>query len=186
MTTTLLPGTVTLVGAGPGDPELVTVAGLRAVQQAEVILYDRLAPQDLLSEASDDAELVPVGKIPRGHYVPQEEINQLLVAHAREEMCIRDRSGSDALGEAGEHIGVRHAGGHGHHRRAAHQRQEGMHLEPDDQHHDRGDAGQCGQDQMESHKGFSCSLGSSWTTDRTGVATRAAGPTTTALGGRCV
>ncbi|CEI25542.1 CobA Uroporphyrinogen III methyltransferase [Propionibacterium freudenreichii] len=104
MTTTLLPGTVTLVGAGPGDPELVTVAGLRAVQQAEVILYDRLAPQDLLSEASDDAELVPVGKIPRGHYVPQEEINQLLVAHAREGCKVVRLKGGDSFvfGRGGE------------------------------------------------------------------------------------
>ena len=62
----VLPGTVVLVGGGPGDPDLITVAGLRAIRQAEVIVHDRLAPAALLDEAPAAAERIAVGKIPRG------------------------------------------------------------------------------------------------------------------------
>ncbi len=97
-------GTVTLVGAGPGDPDLITVGGLKALQGADVVLYDRLAPQELLSEAPEAATLVAVGKIPHGHYVPQEEINQLLVAHAREGKKVVRLKGGDSFvfGRGGE------------------------------------------------------------------------------------
>ena len=57
-------GEVALVGAGPGDPSLITVAGLEALRRAEVVLYDRLAAPELLAEASG-AELIDVGKLPR-------------------------------------------------------------------------------------------------------------------------
>jgi len=53
---------VILVGAGPGDPELISVKGLKAIQAADVILYDALSSEELLSEASDSAELIYVGK----------------------------------------------------------------------------------------------------------------------------
>lgn len=66
----LVPGTVTLVGGGPGDPGLLTVAGLEAVRQADVILYDRLAPAAVMDE-NPQAERIPVGKVPRGPYVPR-------------------------------------------------------------------------------------------------------------------
>lgn len=92
----LLPGTVTLVGGGPGDPDLITVAGLRAVRQADVVLYDRLAPVALLEEAPD-AEHVPVGKVPRGEYVPQERINELLVSHARAGRRVVRLKGGDSF-----------------------------------------------------------------------------------------
>ena len=79
----LVPGTVTLVGGGPGDPGLLTVAGFEAVRQADVILYDRLAPTAIMDE-NPQAERIPVGKVPRGPYVPQERTNELLIEHAKE------------------------------------------------------------------------------------------------------
>ncbi|MEH0825043.1 MULTISPECIES: uroporphyrinogen-III C-methyltransferase [unclassified Micromonospora] len=76
-------GHVTLVGAGPGDPGLVTVAGCAAVKQADVILTDRLAPWEALKWARPDAEIIDVTKIPYGRSTSQEQINALLVEHAR-------------------------------------------------------------------------------------------------------
>lgn len=75
-------GRVVLVGAGPGDPDLITVAGLKALREADVVVTDRLVPLELLSEVREGAEVVHVGKIPRGEFTPQETINQLLVEHA--------------------------------------------------------------------------------------------------------
>lgn len=75
-------GTVYLVGAGPGDPELITRKGLRLIQHADVLIYDRLIPMELLEEAHPAAELINVGKAPTKHRYPQSEINHLLVAHA--------------------------------------------------------------------------------------------------------
>jgi uroporphyrin-III C-methyltransferase/precorrin-2 dehydrogenase/sirohydrochlorin ferrochelatase len=74
---------VLLVGGGPGDPELVTVAARRALAEADVVVADRLAPRELLSELSPDVELVDVAKLPRGRAAAQEEINRLLVDRAR-------------------------------------------------------------------------------------------------------
>lgn len=76
-------GHVTLVGAGPGDPGLVTVAGRAAVKQADVILTDRLAPWEALKWARPDAEIIDVTKVPYGRSTSQEQINALLVEHAR-------------------------------------------------------------------------------------------------------
>ncbi len=71
------PGKVTLVGAGPGDPELITVKGLRLVQEADVLIYDRLAHPDILKQARPDAKRLYVGKESDHHTVPQDEINAL-------------------------------------------------------------------------------------------------------------
>jgi uroporphyrin-III C-methyltransferase len=71
-------GKVYLVGAGPGDPELITVKGLKLIQKADAIIYDFLIDKRLLSFARKDAELVCVGKSPSYHTMKQEEINQLL------------------------------------------------------------------------------------------------------------
>lgn len=100
----LTPGTVVLVGGGPGDPDLLTVAGLRAIGQADVILYDHLAPNDALADARPDAELIPVGKWPRGKYTPQEEISRLLVEHARAGRRVVRLKGGDnfVFGRGGE------------------------------------------------------------------------------------
>lgn len=72
-------GTVYLVGAGPGDPRLITVRGVECLRMAEVVVYDRLASPDLLEHAPDSAERVFVGKGPRQHTMTQDEINTLLV-----------------------------------------------------------------------------------------------------------
>ncbi len=75
------PGVV-LVGAGPGDPDLITVAGRRALQEADVVVVDRLAPQELLGELSPDVEVVDAAKLPRGRSASQEAINTLIVERA--------------------------------------------------------------------------------------------------------
>ncbi|KAF6510781.1 Uroporphyrinogen-III methyltransferase [Geobacillus stearothermophilus] len=94
-------GKVYLVGAGPGDPELITVKGLKCIQQADVILYDRLINEDLLAYAKPDAELIFCGKLPGYHAMQQETINRSLVLHAKKEnscpfkrrrsVCVRAR-----------------------------------------------------------------------------------------------
>lgn len=75
------PGRVTLVGGGPGDPDLLTLAGLRVLQSADIILTDHLAPD--VTSLVNGTEIVNVGKTPHGPATPQEEINNLLIAHAR-------------------------------------------------------------------------------------------------------
>jgi uroporphyrin-III C-methyltransferase / precorrin-2 dehydrogenase / sirohydrochlorin ferrochelatase len=75
---------VVLVGGGPGDPELVTVAARRALAEADVVVADRLAPRELLDELSPDVELVDVSKLPRGRSAAQEEINRVIVERAKE------------------------------------------------------------------------------------------------------
>ena len=75
---------VTLVGGGPGNPELITVAGRRALMEADVVVADRLAPRELLGELASDVELIDVAKLPRGRAAPQEEINAVLIQRARE------------------------------------------------------------------------------------------------------
>lgn len=100
----LVPGTVTLVGGGPGDPGLLTLAGLSALRAADVVLYDHLAPLDLLDETSPGAELIDVGKLPRGPSTPQEEINRLLIERARAGRRVVRFKGGDpfVLGRGGE------------------------------------------------------------------------------------
>lgn len=102
--TDLVPGTVVLVGGGPGDPDLLTVGGLRAVRQADVILHDRLAPTAVLAEAPAGCELVDVGKIPRGCQTSQAEINRLLVEHAQAGRRVVRLKGGDnyVFGRGGE------------------------------------------------------------------------------------
>lgn len=73
---------VVLVGGGPGDPELISVAGRRALMEADVVVADRLAPRELLDELAADVELVDVAKLPRGRSAMQEEINRVIVDRA--------------------------------------------------------------------------------------------------------
>ena len=72
-------GKVYIVGAGPGDPELITVKGLRLLQNAQVVLYDHLVNREILREAPESAELIYVGKTAGHHSMAQEKINALLV-----------------------------------------------------------------------------------------------------------
>ena len=72
-------GKVVLVGAGPGDPDLLTVKAAKAIEAADVIVYDRLVSPQILDLAPRGAALISVGKAPRNHSMPQSEINALLV-----------------------------------------------------------------------------------------------------------
>ena len=74
---------VTLVGGGPGDPEFITVAGLKALMAADVVVVDHLAPGSLLDELDPHVEVIDVAKHPRGRSTPQDAINALLIDHAR-------------------------------------------------------------------------------------------------------
>ena len=76
--------TVYLVGAGPGDPGLLTIKGLECVRGADVIVYDRLAHPSILAEAKPGAELIYVGKASSAHTMNQDDINALLVEKARD------------------------------------------------------------------------------------------------------
>ncbi len=97
-------GKVYIVGAGPGDPELITVKGLRALQKAEVIVYDRLVNQQLLNEASSLAELIYVGKGPHMKSASQVEIEIILINKAKEGKTVVRLKGGDpfVFGRGGE------------------------------------------------------------------------------------
>jgi len=95
---------VHLVGAGPGDPELLTLKGRRVLEEAEVVIYDRLVSEEILGFVSPGAELVFVGKETSFHSCPQEEINQLISRHARRGKRVVRLKGGDpfVFGRGGE------------------------------------------------------------------------------------
>lgn len=97
-------GMVYLVGAGPGDPGLITVKGLDCVGRADVLIYDRLAGEGILSKARSDAEMIYVGKGPDRHTLKQDEINRLLVDKALEGKTVARLKGGDpfVFGRGGE------------------------------------------------------------------------------------
>lgn len=106
-------GHVFLIGAGPGDPELITVKGLRSLRAAEVILYDRLVAPELLEEAHPSALRIFVGKQPQHHTLKQHEINALLIKYAREGKIVARLKGGDpyVFGRGGEEaLALREAG----------------------------------------------------------------------------
>ncbi|MGI8522963.1 MAG: uroporphyrinogen-III C-methyltransferase [Nocardioides sp.] len=88
-------GGVTLVGGGPGDPELISVAGRRALMEADVVVADRLAPRELLGDLPATTELIDVAKLPRGRAASQEEINALIVARAQAGQRVARFKGGD-------------------------------------------------------------------------------------------
>jgi uroporphyrin-III C-methyltransferase/precorrin-2 dehydrogenase/sirohydrochlorin ferrochelatase len=79
----VLPGGVALVGGGPGDPELITVRGRRLLAHADVVVADRLAPQELLAELPPQVEVIDAAKIPYGRAMAQDAINEVLIDRAK-------------------------------------------------------------------------------------------------------
>lgn len=97
-------GKVTLIGAGPGDPELLTVRAVHAVANADVLVVDRLAPSVLWEDTAPDVEVIDVGKQPGRHAASQDEINQILVREATAGKRVARIKGGDpfVLGRGGE------------------------------------------------------------------------------------
>ncbi|MCT8281503.1 uroporphyrinogen-III C-methyltransferase [Xanthomonas translucens] len=102
----LRPGTVTLVGAGPGDPGLLTLNALQALRNAEVVLHDRLVSAAILNLLPGTAERIDVGKSASGHSVRQEQIHALMLEHARRGRRVVRLKGGDpfVFGRGGEEL----------------------------------------------------------------------------------
>ncbi len=99
-------GSVTLVGGGPGDPELITVRGRRLVVEADVVVVDRLAPRELLAELDEDVEVIDCGKTAHRHNLTQTQINEVLVDRARRGLRVVRLKGGDpfVFGRGGEEV----------------------------------------------------------------------------------
>ncbi|MDD5226947.1 MAG: uroporphyrinogen-III C-methyltransferase [Candidatus Omnitrophica bacterium] len=99
-------GRVHLIGAGPGDPELITLKGLRLLKEADVVLYDHLVPKALLQRSKHSARFVPVGKRHGAHSMSQDAINELLFREAAQGKKVVRLKGGDpyVFGRGGEEI----------------------------------------------------------------------------------
>ncbi|MDR7086893.1 uroporphyrin-III C-methyltransferase/precorrin-2 dehydrogenase/sirohydrochlorin ferrochelatase [Aeromicrobium panaciterrae] len=99
-------GFVALVGGGPGDPGLLTARGRRLLAEADVVVFDRLAPQSVLAELAPDVEVIDVGKMPDNHPIPQEEINAILIDRAKQGKIVVRLKGGDpyVFGRGGEEL----------------------------------------------------------------------------------
>jgi uroporphyrin-III C-methyltransferase len=106
-------GRILLVGAGPGDPELLTIKALKAIQDADVLVYDKLVSDDILRFAPAGAELIFVGKSRSVHALPQDDINRLLLDKARAGNCVVRLKGGDPFifGRGGEEVAAARAAG---------------------------------------------------------------------------
>ncbi|MET0293817.1 MAG: uroporphyrinogen-III C-methyltransferase [Phenylobacterium sp.] len=106
-------GKVWLVGAGPGDPELITIKALKALQGAEVVVHDGLVSDEVLDLAPAGARRISVAKRKSRHAYPQEEINRMLVAFAREGLAVVRLKGGDpfVFGRGGEELEACRAAG---------------------------------------------------------------------------
>ena len=106
-------GKVYLVGAGPGDPKLITVYGVECIQQADVVLYDRLVNNELLKYAKPEAELIFCGKQPGKHHIIQEQIHELLIEKATVGKIVTRLKGGDPciFGRVGEEAEILAANG---------------------------------------------------------------------------
>ncbi|MBZ9570688.1 uroporphyrinogen-III C-methyltransferase [Methanobrevibacter sp. TMH8] len=99
---------VYLIGAGPGDPDLITLKAVKALNIADVVIYDRLANEEILKHAPDKAKLIYVGKKAGEHYKSQDEINEIIINEAKDdnnEIIIRLKGGDPfVFGRGGEEI----------------------------------------------------------------------------------
>ncbi|MFJ8947132.1 uroporphyrinogen-III C-methyltransferase [Streptomyces sp. NPDC102395] len=86
---------VSLVGGGPGDPDLITVRGRRLLAEADVVIADRLGPRDLLAELPSHVEVIDAAKIPYGRFMAQEAINNALIEHAKQGKAVVRLKGGD-------------------------------------------------------------------------------------------
>jgi uroporphyrin-III C-methyltransferase/precorrin-2 dehydrogenase/sirohydrochlorin ferrochelatase len=100
------PGRVDLVGGGPGPVDLITVRGRRLLAEADVVVADRLGPTDVIAELDPAVEVVDVGKQPGHHPVPQDEINRILITHAKAGKRVVRLKGGDpfVFGRGGEEV----------------------------------------------------------------------------------
>ena len=107
------PGTIYLVGAGPGDPDLLTLRAARLIENAQIIVHDGLVDPAILALAHKDAELISVAKQRSKHTLPQDQINALLIREARAGRDVVRLKGGDPLifGRGGEEVeALREAG----------------------------------------------------------------------------
>ena len=104
---------VTLIGAGPGDRELMTIKAMNCLKQADVVLYDRLVGEEIVAMIPETAEKISVGKHANRHPVPQEEIGQMLVEKAKQGLHVVRLKGGDpfVFGRGGEELELLHEHG---------------------------------------------------------------------------